>query len=221
MIRDNIYLTVTKKELKDIKQNGLTEGLHYLKRRPNMKHAPQGVTDVLVIKVDDLNYNLLENVPNEHLVQYDGYIAPENIYLNTTNFINLKESNWKQRPFKVVQTLDNSVAEEYLSGNKETKHIKDREERESIYEEFNLYDANVKGVFEVDRKHWNGNEVHIVFDTGLVVMYNAKDGNRISVIFPRKGQILRYFEDGNVPNDWLRLANHVGSVNKKHNLNKK
>ena len=141
MIRDNIYLTVTKKELKDIKQNGLTEGLHYLKRRPNMKHAPQGVTDVLVIKVDDLNYNLLENVPNEHLVQYDGYIAPENIYLNTTNFINLKESNWKQRPFKVVQTLDNSVAEEYLSGNKETKHIKDREERESIYEEFNLYDA--------------------------------------------------------------------------------
>ena len=60
-----------------------------------------------------------------------------------------------------------------------------------------------------------------MFDTGLVVMYNAKDGNRISVIFPRKGQILRYFEDGNVPNDWLRLANHVGSVNKKHNLNKK
>ena len=80
-----------------------------------------------------------------------------------------------------------------------TQHYKnERTGRTSVINQYIGYGNDVIA-FMVDTKHPNGNEVHVLTDTGIIKIYNARTGKHINDLIARPGQIRRYFPDGKVP----------------------
>lgn len=88
-----------------------------------------------------------------------------------------------------------------------TNHAYHRNRRLSFIE-------NVIGVgeclekFNVDKRHVDGPEIHIVTTTGIIAIYNAYTKRFITALIARPGQIERYYraEHRNAPGWLIRIA---------------
>lgn len=49
-------------------------------------------------------------------------------------------------------------------------------------------------LFEVDRGHKNGPEIHALTDQGVIYIFNKNTGKLITCLIARPGQLLRYYK---------------------------
>lgn len=71
--------------------------------------------------------------------------------------------------------------------------------------------------FVVDNKHRNGNEIHILTDTGLIVIINENTKKLITILIARDKQITRYFANPNIPE--LAALINLAQEHEKQKLN--
>ena len=73
-----------------------------------------------------------------------------------------------------------------------TKHIGDRKTRLDAY--FRVKDiGEVYDTFIVDKDHPNGDEVHVITDTGFILIFNYRTKKFITVLHARPMQLKRYY----------------------------
>lgn len=89
--------------------------------------------------------------------------------------------------FQVVRYIDNFTA----CGN--TSHAVKRSKRLQIAQRL-IYEekAKVCKIAIVDKGHEDGHEVHVVYNNGVVKVYNATSHKFITVLICRPSQIERY-----------------------------
>ena len=74
-----------------------------------------------------------------------------------------------------------------------TKHYEeDRKTREYAIQ-YMIGCGHPVAEFIVDRGHKNGAERHVITDTAIVEIYNARTGRLVTKLIARAGQITRYF----------------------------
>ncbi len=88
-----------------------------------------------------------------------------------------------------------------------THYRQDRQVREHLIVTKIGYGKTVDE-FIVDRGHPNGAERHVISNTGIITIYNARTGKLITKLIANPNQIRRYYEaEGRVaPEDILQLA---------------
>ena len=75
----------------------------------------------------------------------------------------------------------------------QTSHAVNRSKRLQIAERLIIEEsARVIKIAVVDKGHKNGNEIHIVYNNGVVKIYNARTHKFITVLIARVPQIERY-----------------------------
>ena len=89
--------------------------------------------------------------------------------------------------FKLIGYTDNFKA----GGN--TSHALNRSKRLQVAERL-IYEehAKVVKIAIVNKGHQNGNEIHVVYNNGVVKVYNAHTRKFITVLIARVPQIERY-----------------------------
>lgn len=88
----------------------------------------------------------------------------------------------------------------------ESKHWKEeRAERERLINEVIGIGKAVKETI-IDKGHKNGAERHVLTNTGIIIVYNAKSGKMVTKLIARVGQIKRYYKDGNAPKELIKIA---------------
>lgn len=62
--------------------------------------------------------------------------------------------------------------------------------------------------FLCDTGHKNGNEVHCITDTGLILVFNERSKKLVTILIARPAQITRYFSSCylDTPKDLLKMA---------------
>ncbi len=89
--------------------------------------------------------------------------------------------------FQLIGYMDNFTA----SG--QTSHAVKRSKRLQIAERLILEEsAKVVKITVVNKGHKNGNEIHVVYNNGIVKIYNANTRKFITVLIARVPQIERY-----------------------------
>ena len=74
-----------------------------------------------------------------------------------------------------------------------TSHAVNRSHRLQIAEQLIIEEsAKVVKIALVDKGHENGNEIHLVYNNGIVKIYNANTRKFITVLIARVPQIVRY-----------------------------
>ena len=82
--------------------------------------------------------------------------------------------------------------EEFTAGGK-TLHAVNRSKRLQIAERLIIEEsAKVLKIAVVNKGHKNGNEIHIVYNNGIVKIYNQNTRKFITVLIAREPQIARY-----------------------------
>ena len=75
----------------------------------------------------------------------------------------------------------------------QTSHAVNRSKRLQIAERLIIEEsAKVLKIAIVNKGHKNGNEIHIVYNNGIVKVYNARTRKFITVLIAREPQIVRY-----------------------------
>ena len=75
----------------------------------------------------------------------------------------------------------------------ETLHVANRSKRLQIAERLIIEEsAKVVKIAVVNKGHENGNEIHLVYNNGIVKIYNANSRRFITVLIARVPQIERY-----------------------------
>lgn len=75
----------------------------------------------------------------------------------------------------------------------QTSHALNRSKRLQIAEQLIIEEsAKVLKIALVDKGHKNGNEIHLVYNNGVVKIYNANTRRFITVLIARVPQIERY-----------------------------
>ena len=75
----------------------------------------------------------------------------------------------------------------------QTSHAVKRSHRLQIAERLIIEEcAKVVKIAVVDKGHTNGNEIHVVYNNGVVKVYNARTRKFITVLIARVPQIERY-----------------------------
>lgn len=77
--------------------------------------------------------------------------------------------------------------------------------------------GNPVAAFVVDKNHPNGNEVHILTDTGLIVILNERTKNLVTILIARPNQIKRYFQESELAD--LSEILELAQIHKKMKLN--
>ena len=98
--------------------------------------------------------------------------------------------------------------ETFTAGGK-TSHAVNRSKRLQVAERL-LYEESAKviKIAVVDKGHKNGNEAHVIYNNGVVKIYNERTGRFITVLIARLPQIERYRI--NVPAEMKRqIKSHV------------
>lgn len=73
-----------------------------------------------------------------------------------------------------------------------TRHMGcDRQDRDEFIRS-HVGSGNLVAKFLVDKGHWNGNEIHEVYDNAIIEIKNERTGNLITKLLARRGQLLRY-----------------------------
>lgn len=89
--------------------------------------------------------------------------------------------------FQLIGYMDNFKA----GGN--TSHALKRSKRLQIAERLIIEEsAKVAKIAVVNKGHKNGNEIHIIYNNGVVKIYNANSRKFITVLIARVPQIERY-----------------------------
>ena len=89
--------------------------------------------------------------------------------------------------FKVMGYIDKFTT----CGN--TQHVVERSKRAQIAQRLiNEECAKVYKIAIVDKGHENGAEVHIIYNNGIVKVYNANTHKYITMLIAREAQIARY-----------------------------
>lgn len=89
--------------------------------------------------------------------------------------------------FELIGYMDNFKA----GGN--TSHALNRSKRLQIAEQLIFEErAKVIRIAVVDKGHTNGNEIHVIFNNGIIKVYNARTHKFITVLIARVPQIERY-----------------------------
>ena len=82
---------------------------------------------------------------------------------------------------------------ETFTAGGQTSHAVNRSKRLQIAERLILEEsAKVVKIAIVNKGHENGNEIHIVYNNGIVKIYNANSRKFITVLIARVPQIERY-----------------------------
>ena len=82
---------------------------------------------------------------------------------------------------------------EEFTASGQTSHAVNRSKRLQIAERLIIEEsAKVLKIAVVNKGHENGNEVHIVYNNGVVKIYNANSRKFITVLIARVPQIERY-----------------------------
>lgn len=73
------------------------------------------------------------------------------------------------------------------------KHISDRNTRvnkanQLIY----IENATIIASFEINKGHANGNEIHVIYNNGVIRIYNDRTKKHITDLIARQAQIERY-----------------------------
>lgn len=75
----------------------------------------------------------------------------------------------------------------------QTSHAVKRSHRLQIAERLIIEEcAKVVKIAVVDKGHTNGNEIHVVYNNGVVKVYNARTRKFITVLIARVPQVERY-----------------------------
>lgn len=75
----------------------------------------------------------------------------------------------------------------------DSKHINERTNRlAKINMLIHNENAKIVDAFEVNTGHKNGNEIHVVYNNGVVKIYNKNSKNFVTAIIARIPQIERY-----------------------------
>ena len=74
-----------------------------------------------------------------------------------------------------------------------TNHVNDRMMRIAKANELiRVENAKIVGAFEVDTNHHNGNEIHVIYNNGVIRIYNRMSYKHVTDLIGRKAQIERY-----------------------------
>ena len=75
----------------------------------------------------------------------------------------------------------------------QTSHAVNRSKRLQIAERLIIEEsAKVVKIAVVNKGHANGNEIHVIFNNGIIKVYNARTRKFITVLIARVPQIERY-----------------------------
>ena len=75
-----------------------------------------------------------------------------------------------------------------------SKHyITDRAKREALIQ--TIGEGKEIARFTVDKHHKNGPEIHIITDTGIIIIKNKRTKKLITKLIARPAQIRRYYEE--------------------------
>ena len=89
--------------------------------------------------------------------------------------------------FQLIGYMDN-----FTAGGK-TSHAVNRSRRLQIAERLIIEEsAKVLKIAVVDKGHKNGKEIHLVYNNGVVKIYNQNTRKFITVLIAREPQIVRY-----------------------------
>ena len=78
-----------------------------------------------------------------------------------------------------------------MCGN--TSHVANRSKRLQIAERLIIEEsAKVIRIAVVDKGHTNGNEIHVIYNNGIIKVYNERTHKFITVLIARVPQIERY-----------------------------
>lgn len=82
---------------------------------------------------------------------------------------------------------------ETFTASGQTSHVANRSKRLQVAERLILEEsAKVIRIAVVNKGHENGNEIHVVYNNGVVKVYNARTRKFITVLIARVPQIERY-----------------------------
>ena len=82
---------------------------------------------------------------------------------------------------------------ETFTAGGQTSHVVNRSKRLQIAERLIIEEcARVVKIAVVNKGHANGNEIHIIFNNGIIKVYNANTRRFITVLIARVPQIERY-----------------------------
>ena len=92
--------------------------------------------------------------------------------------------------------------------NQDTIHYKTARRRRHDFISSNIGAGNIIDEFVVDRGHRNGEEIHSVTDTGLIIVKNKMTNKIITELVARPEQLRRLYhsEGREPPKSLLRLA---------------
>ena len=75
----------------------------------------------------------------------------------------------------------------------ETKHITERTKRITLVERLLINeDAKPCGAYIINKGHKNGYEIHVIYNNGIIRIYNQKTGKHITDLVARIPQVERY-----------------------------
>ena len=75
----------------------------------------------------------------------------------------------------------------------QTSHAVNRSKRLQIAERLIINEsAKVLKIAVVNKGHANGNEIHVIFNNGIIKVYNARTHKFITVLIARVPQVARY-----------------------------
>lgn len=96
-----------------------------------------------------------------------------------------------------------------------TTHSKERTRRFFVAQMLGPY--NVLKVFYVNKGHINGPEAHVLTTTGVIYIYNIRNGRLITCLIARPAQIKRYYRaiNSKAPQNVLEIA----AVHERQGLN--
>ena len=82
---------------------------------------------------------------------------------------------------------------ETFTAGGQTSHAVNRSKRLQIAERL-IYEESAKviKIAVVDKGHKNGNEAHVIYNNGVVKIYNERTGRFITVLIARLPQVERY-----------------------------
>ena len=82
---------------------------------------------------------------------------------------------------------------EKFTASGQTSHVANRSKRLQIAERLIIEEsAKVIRIAVVDKGHTNGNEIHVIYNNGIIKVYNERTHKFITVLIARVPQIERY-----------------------------
>lgn len=74
-----------------------------------------------------------------------------------------------------------------------TLHIKERQKRLTLADNLIISEkAKIIKIYVVNKGHANGDEIHVIYNNGVIKIYNAITGKYITCLIARLPQITRY-----------------------------